>query len=182
MSATSLENPVYGLMAEFDTPQELLTAAQKTHGAGYKQIDAFSPFPVEGLADAIGFHKNSVSLVVLIFGIIGGLSGYLLQYYVSVISYPTNIGGRPYHSWPSFIIVTFELTILLGGISAAVGMLALNGLPMPYHPVFNVPEFARASDDKFFLVVFSTDPNYDAARTREFLRGLAPRTISEVPA
>jgi len=144
-------------------------------------MDAFSPFPVEGLADAIGFHKNSVSLVVLIGGIIGGLSGYLLQYYVAVISYPINVGGRPLHSWPSFIIVTFELTILFGGLSAAIGMLALNGLPMPYHPVFNVPEFAKASDNKFFLVVFSSDPNYDAVRTRDFLRGLGPRAISEVP-
>jgi len=176
------ESASYGLMAEFDSPQELLDAAQKTHRAGYKQMDAFSPFPVEGLADAIGFHKNNVSLVVLIGGIIGGLSGYLLQYYVAVISYPINVGGRPLHSWPSFIIVTFELTILFGGLSAAIGMLALNGLPMPYHPVFNVAEFAKASDDKFFLVVFASDPNYDAARTLEFLRGLAPRAISEVPA
>ena len=175
------ESSVYGLMAEFDSPQELLTAAHKAHGAGYKQMDAFSPFPVEGLADAIGFHKDSVALVTLIGGIIGGLSGYLLQYYVSVISYPLNVGGRPLHSWPSFIIVTFELTILFGGLSAVIGMLALNGLPMPYHPVFNVPEFAKASDNKFFLVVFSSDPKYDAARTREFLRGLAPRAISEVP-
>ena len=181
MSGAAAENPVYGLMAEFDSPQELLDAAQKTHGAGYKQIDAYSPFPIEGLADAVGFHKNYVSLVVLICGMLGGLSGYLLQYYVAVISYPVNIGGRPYHSWPSFIIVTFELTILFGGVSAAVGMLALNGLPQPYHPVFNVPEFARASDNRFFLVVASNDPKYDAARTREFLKGLAPRAISEVP-
>jgi Alternative complex III, ActD subunit len=172
---------VYGLIAEFDSPQELVTAAHKTHSAGYQKIDAFSPFPVEGLAEAIGFHKNRVSLVVLIGGIIGGLSGYLLQYYVSVIAYPLNVGGRPYHSWPSFIIVTFELTILFGGVSAAIGMLALNGLPMPYHPVFNVSEFAKASDSKFFLVVESSDPKYDAARTREFLKGLAPHAISEVP-
>ena len=172
---------VYGLMAEFDSPQELVTAAHKTHNAGYQKIDAFSPFPVEGLAEAIGFHKNRVSLVVLIGGIIGGLSGYLLQYYVSVITYPLNVGGRPYHSWPSFIIVTFELTILFGGLSAAIGMLALNGLPMPYHPVFNVSEFAKASDSKFFLVVESSDPKYDSARTREFLKGLTPRAISEVP-
>jgi hypothetical protein len=175
------DNPVYGLMAEFDSPQELVDAAHKTHGAGYKEIDAFSPFPIEGLADAIGFHKNNVSLVVLICGIIGGLSGYLLQYYVAVITYPINVGGRPLHSWPSFIIVTFELTILFGGISAAVGMLALNGLPLPYHPVFNVPAFSKASDNGFFLVVSASDPKYDAARTREFLKGLAPRAVSEVP-
>jgi len=171
----------YGLMAEFDSPQELVAAAHKTHSAGYKKIDAYSPFPVEGLADAIGFHKNRVPLVVLIGGIIGGLSGYGLQYWVATIAYPTNIGGRPYHSWPSFIIVTFELTILFAGLSAAFGMIALNGLPQPYHPVFNVAEFAKASDNKFFLVVGSDDPQYDATRTRDFLKSLAPRTISEVP-
>jgi hypothetical protein len=175
------ESSVYGLMAEFDSPQELVEAAHKTHDAGYKKIDAFSPFPVEGLADAIGFRKNMVPFVVLVGGILGGLSGYLLQYYVAVITYPVNIGGRPYHSWPSFIIVTFEMTILFAGLSAAFGMLALNGLPMPYHPVFNVAEFTKASENKFFLIVFSSDPKYDGARTREFLKGLAPRAISEVP-
>lgn len=175
------ESSVYGLMAEFDSAQELVKAAHKTHAAGYKKIDAFSPFPVEGLADAIGFRKNMVPFVVLVGGIIGGLSGYLLQYYVAVITYPVNVGGRPYHSWPSFIIVTFEMTILFAGLSAVFGMLALNGLPQPYHPVFNVPAFAKASENKFFLVVFSSDPKYDVARTREFLKGLAPRAISEVP-
>jgi hypothetical protein len=118
---------------------------------------------------------------VLIGGIIGGLSAYALQYWVAVITYPVNVGGRPFHSWPSFIIVTFELTILFGGLSSAIGMIVLNGLPMPYHPVFNVPEFAKASESKFFLVVFSSDPKYDAARTRSFLTELAPRMIAEVP-
>ena len=171
----------YGLMAEFDSAQELVAAAHKTHAAGYQKIDAYSPFPIEGLAEAIGFHKNSVAFVVLVGGIIGGLSGYALQYWVATIAYPVNIGGRPLHSWPSFIIVTFELTILFAGLAAAFGMLALNGLPQPYHPVFNVAAFTKASDNKFFLVVFSTDPKYDGARTREFLKGLAPRSVSEVP-
>ncbi len=174
-------SPVYGLMAEFDSAKELVAAAHKIHQAGYQKLDAYSPFPIEGLAEAIGFHKNRVPFVVLMGAIIGGLSGYLLQYWVAVITYPTNIGGRPYHSWPSFIVVTFEMTILFGGLSALFGMLALNGLPMPYHPVFNVPEFSKASENGFFLVVFASDPNYDKARTRQFLSGLSPRMISEVP-
>ncbi len=181
MSDSPIVSPSYGLMAEFDSAKELVAAAHKTHAAGYQKLDAYSPFPIEGLAEAIGFHKNRVAFVVLIGGILGGLSGYLLQYWVAAITYPTNIGGRPYHSWPSFIIVTFEMTILFAGLSAVFGMLALNGLPMPYHPVFNVPEFRKASESSFFLVVFSSDPNYDAARTREFLHGLSPRMISEVP-
>ena len=181
MSQYPVTSSTYGLMAEFDSAQELVEAAHKTHTAGYQKIDAYSPFPVEGLAEAIGFHKNRVPLVVLIGGILGGLSGYMLQYWVAAITYPTNIGGRPYHSWPSFIIVTFEMTILFGGLSAVFGMLALNGLPMPYHPVFNVPEFKKASENKFFLVVFSTDPKYDSAGTRNFLQGLSPRMIAEVP-
>lgn len=173
---------IYGLMAEFDTPQELLDAAHQAHKAGYKKIDAYSPFPIEGLADAIGFHKNYVPLVTLIGGIIGGLSGYALQYYVHVISYPMNVGGKPFHSWPAFIIVTFEMTILFGGLSAVFGMLALNGLPQPYHPAFNIEEFAKASENKFFLIVESTDPEFDTAATRDFLRSLRPRAVSEVPA
>lgn len=173
--------PTYGLMAEFDSAQELVDAAFKTRQAGYQKIDAYSPFPVEGLADAIGFHKNRVALVVLIGGILGGLSAYALEYWVAVITYPVNIGGRPLQSWPSFIIVTFELTILFGGLSAVFGMLALNGLPMPYHPVFNVPEFKKASENKFFLVVFSSDSQYDEAGTRSFLESLAPRMVAEVP-
>jgi Protein of unknown function (DUF3341) len=182
VSDFSGNGPIYGLMAEFDSAQELMAAAEKAHAAGYEKLDAYSPFPIEGLAEAIGFHKNRVALVVLIGGLIGGLSAYALQYWVAVITYPVNVGGRPLHSWPSFIIVTFELTILFGGLSAAIGMLALNGLPMPYHPVFNVPEFAKASENKFFLVVFSSDPKYDAAGTRSFLAGLSPRMVAEVPA
>jgi hypothetical protein len=171
----------YGIMAEFASASDLVAAAHHTREAGYKKIDAYSPFPVEGLAEAIGFHHDLVPLVTLIGAIIGGLTGYLLQYWISVVSYPVNVGGKPYHSWPAFIVVTFELTILFGGISAVLGMLALNGLPMPYHPVFNVKRFALASKDRFFLIVFSSDPKYDAASTRNFLEGLRPRSISEVP-
>jgi len=173
--------PIYGMMAEFDSASDLVAAARRTHEAGYKKIDAYSPFPVEELAEAIGFHSNRVALVTLIGAAIGGLSGYLMQYWIATISYPINVGGRPYHSWPSFIVVTFEMTILFGGISAVFGMLALNGLPMPYHPVFNVARFAMATKDRFFLIVFSTDPKYNPVGTRQFLESLGCRSISEVP-
>jgi len=173
--------PVYGLMAEFDSAQGLVDAAHKTHAAGYQKIDAYSPFPIEGLAEAIGFTRNSVPLVVLIGGLVGGLSGYLMQYWISVVSYPINVGGKPPHSWPAFIVVTFEMTILFAGLFAVFGMLALNGLPMPYHPVFNVPRFAFATKDRFFLIVFSSDPKYDATDTRRFLESVGGHFISEVP-
>jgi len=136
---------IYGLMAEFDSATALVEAARKTSHAGYKKIDAYSPFPIEGLAEEVGFHHDEVPLVVLIGGILGGSLGYAMQYWMSAVDYPLNIGGKPYHSWPSFIVITFEMTILFAGISAVFGMLALNGLPMPYHPVFNVPRFAMAS-------------------------------------
>ncbi|HTR23839.1 MAG TPA: DUF3341 domain-containing protein [Terriglobales bacterium] len=173
--------PIYGTMAEFASAQQLVDAARKTHSAGYTKIDAYSPFPVEELAEAIGFHKNYVPLVALIGAITGGVLGYLMQYYCNAISYPINVGGRPYNSWPAFIIITFEMTILFGAISAVLGMLALNGLPMPYHPVFHVPRFAFATKDRFFLMIFATDPKYDAQGARQFLEGLQPQSISEVP-
>ena len=174
-------DPIYGIMAEFDTPQALVDAAHATRQAGYQKIDAYSPFPVEGLAEEIGFHRDEVPLVVLIGGIVGGLTGYLMQYWMSAVAYPLNIGGKPPHSWPAFIVITFEMTILFAGISAVFGMLALNGLPMPYHPVFNVPRFAFATKDRFFLMVFSTDPKFNTIETRRFLEALGPRSISEVP-
>ncbi len=173
--------PIYGMMAEFDSPSDLVAAARRTYEAGYQKIDAYSPFPIEELAEAIGFHSNAVPLVVLIGGLIGCLSGYALQYWISVITYPINVGGRPLHSWPAFIVVTFEMTILFAGLAAVLGMLALNGLPMPYHPVFNVPRFAFATKDRFFLMIFSTDPKFNPVDTRRFLEGLGPRSISEVP-
>src|ERR1700746_501733 len=168
-------------MAEFDFARVQVAAARKTHEAGYKKIDAYSPFPVEELAEAIGFHKNGVPLVTLVGGLIGGLSRDPMAYWMAAISYPINVGGRPYHSWPAFIVITFEMTILFGGIAAVFGMLALNGLPMPYHPVFNVPRFAMATKDRFFLIVFSSDPKYNPTDKRRFLEGLKPRSISEVP-
>ncbi len=165
--------PIYGIMAEFDSATALVEAAKLTHQAGYKKIDAYSPFPIEGLAEEIGFHHDEVPLVVLIGGIIGGLTGYLMQYWMSAVDYPLNIGGKPPHSWPAFIVITFEMTILFAGVSAVFGMLALNGLPMPYHPVFNVPRFAFASKDRFFLIVFSSDKKYDPAGNARFPAKLA---------
>jgi Protein of unknown function (DUF3341) len=173
--------PIYGLMAEFDTPHDLIAAARRTHQEGYRKVDAYTPFPVEGLAEEIGFTRNGVPLVTLVGGILGGLSGYFMQYWIAAISYPVNVGGRPYNSWPAFIVVTFEMTILFAGLAAVFGMLALNGLPMPYHPVFNVPRFAFASKDRFFLIIFSSDAKYEIGTTRQFLESLKPRSISEVP-
>jgi len=173
--------PMYGLMVEFDSASDLVAAADRTREAGYKKIDAYSPFPVEGLAEAIGFHHDRVPLITLIGGLLGGSGGFLMQYWMSVVSYPTNIGGKPYNSWPAFIVITFEMTILFAAVSAVLGMLALNGLPMPYHPVFNVPRFAFATKDRFFLIVFASDKQYDPAATRSFLEGLNPRSISQVP-
>ena len=173
--------PIYGILAEFDSPTDLVDAARRTTNAGYKKIDAYSPFPIEELAEAIGFHNNGVPLVVLFGGLLGCVGGYLLQYWIAAISYPINIGGRPYNSWPAFIVVTFEMTILVAGLAAVFGMLALNGLPMPYHPAFNVPRFAFATRDRFFLIIFSSDVKYDPVETRRFLENLEPRSISEVP-
>lgn len=172
--------PIYGLMAEFDEPGELLAAAHKAHAEGYRKMDAYSPFPVEGLAEAIGFHRNMVAPLVLIGGILGCLTGFCLQYYVAVIHYPINIAGRPLNSWPAFIPITFELTVLFGAVFAVLGMLALNGLPMPYHSVFNVPGFALATRNRFFLCIESADPKFDRKKTGDFLSGLPTREVSEV--
>jgi len=172
--------PIYGLLAEFERPDELLAATRKAHDAGYKKIDAFSPMPIEGLAEACGFHQTKVAPITLCGGIAGCLGGFGLQYYASVISYPLNIGGRPYNSWPAFIPITFEMTVLGAAIACVVGMLALNGLPSPYHPVFNVPRFALASRNRFFLCVKSRDGKFDLARTRKFLEGLLPVGVYEI--
>jgi hypothetical protein len=177
MSTTA---PVYGLLAEFDTPAALVAAAKRAHAEGYRRMDTFSPFPIEEAWEAIGHHDRRLSLIVLMGGIIGGLTGYGLEYWVHTMAYPVNIAGKPLNSWPQFIPVTFEMTILIAAIAAVLGMIVLNGLPMPYHPVFNVPRFEHASRDKFFLLVESTDPKFDRRRTLDFLKGLDASEINEV--
>jgi hypothetical protein len=167
-------------MAEFDNPTALVAAARAARERGYRKLDAYSPFPIEELSDALHLHHNKLPLIVLFGGIIGGLSGYLLQYFVTVIYYPINIGGRPLHSWPSYIVITFETTILLAALACVLGLLGLCGLPMPYHPVFNVPRFAMASRNRFFLCIEANDPLFDHAGTCSFLEKLEAIEVSEV--
>jgi Protein of unknown function (DUF3341) len=172
---------LYGLLAEFETPTALVEAVRAARRTGYTKMDAYSPFPIEELSDALGFRRTKMPLLILVGGITGALTGYALQYYCSVISYPVNVGGRPLNSWPSFIPVTFELTILFASLTAVFGLLALCGLPMPYHPLFHVPRFARATQDRFFLCIEADDPRFDRAATNQFLASLNPREVSEVP-
>lgn len=172
--------PLYGLLAEFGDPTELVTAVQRTHDEGYRCFDAYTPYPIEEAAEAMHFHRNRLPLLVLIGGVAGACLGLGLQYWASVIEYPLNVGGRPFFSWPAFIPITFECAILLAALTAVLGMLALNGLPEPYHPVFNAPRFALASRDRFFLCIEARDPKFDRDETRRFLERLVPRSISEV--
>ena len=172
--------PIYGMLAEFEDPTSLVLAAQKAREGGYICMDAYSPFPIEELHEALGSHHTKLPLIVLIGGIVGGLGGYLLQYWASAIAYPVNVGGKPYHSWPAFIPITFECTILVAALSAVFGMLALNGLPQPYHPVFGVPRFALASRNRFFLCIESRDPKFDLEGTRRFMETLNPREVTTV--
>jgi hypothetical protein len=171
---------LYGLMAEFDDPTALVAAARSAHDEGYRRMDAYSPIPIEELHDALGFHHTRLPALVLAGGILGGVAGYGLEYWSSAIAYPMNIGGRPFHSWPSFIPVAFETTILGAALFAVLGMLALNGLPMPYHPVFNASRFALASRNRFFLCIEARDKMFDRETTHRFLEGLGARGVSDV--
>ena len=177
---TARPSATYGLLAEFEDPTSLVEATTKARAAGYRRMDAYSPFPIEELHDALGGHHTRLPLIVLIGGLIGGIGGYALQYWASVIAYPLNVAGKPLNSWPAFIPVTFECTILVAALFAVLGMLALNGLPMPYHPVFNVPRFALASRNRFFLCIEARDPKFDLEHTRKFLETLDPREVTTV--
>lgn len=172
--------PLYGVMAEFVTPDEYVQALRKVRAAGYTKFDGYSPMPVHGATEAMGLPKNPVALMVLIGGILGGLGGFALATWVSVVAYPVNIGGRPLFSWPAFIPPVFETTVLLASLTAVFGTLALNGLPRHYHPVWNVAGFARASSDRFFICIEATDPKFDPASAKAFLASLGSHEVSEV--
>jgi hypothetical protein len=171
---------LHGIMAEFAEPEQLLAAARAAYQAGYRKMDAYSPYAVEGVAEAIGFRKTRVPLVVLLGGICGAFTAYAMQWYSAAVSYPLNVGGRPLHSWPAFVPITFELTVLFAAIAGVVGMLAMNGLPKLYHPVFNAPEFKLASQTRFFLCIEADDRMFRAKGVREFLLSLGPEKVMEV--
>lgn len=175
-----VESPIYGLVAEFSDSEHILHAAERAREAGYKKMDAYSPFPVHGLAEAIGFKDIWVPWIIFGAGVMGAIGGFLMQVYCLAIDYPLNVGGRPLVSWPSFIPVSFETTILSAAFGAVIGMLALNGLPRPYHSIFNTPRFELASQEKFFLCIEETDPQFDIERTAEFLTSLGPDAVSIV--
>jgi len=174
------KTPIYGLMAEYTDPEALLEAARHAYERGYRRMDAYTPLPIHGLAEAMGFTHNRMALLVLIGGLTGGATAVLMMWYSAVINYPLNIGGKPLFSWPAFVPITFELVILFSAFSAVLGMLGLNGLPMPYHPVFNVPSFEMASRNHFFLCIQADDPLFDRDETRRFLESLGPKDVSEV--
>lgn len=174
------EKRIFGLAAEFSSSDDLLAATKKTYAEGYRRINAYTPFPVHGLAEAVGYRHRILPWLVFAGGLLGAAAGFGLQYWVHVVEMPSNIGGRPLLSWPAFIPVTFECTILGAALTAVFGMLALNGLPQPYHPVFNHPRFGMASTDRFFLVVQERDERFDVEGTRGFLESLEPREVVEI--
>ena len=171
---------LYGIMAQFDNPSALVNAARETYAAGYRRINGYSPFPIEELSEAIGFTRTSLPLIVLIGGIIGGLGGFFMQYWMEVINYPLNVGGKPFNSWPAFIPITFECTVLCAAFAAVLGMLALNKLPQPYHPVFNAPNFALATRDSFFLLIETKDPKFRHDEVIRFFKSLEARDVWDV--
>lgn len=171
---------LYGVMAEFDNPTDLVAAARRTYQAGYRRINGYSPYPIEELSEAIGFTHTALPLIVLIGGILGGFAGFFMQYWMEVKNYPLNVGGKPYNSWPAFIPITFECTILFAAFAAVFGMLALNKLPQPYHPVFNAPNFALATRDSFFLVIEASDGKFQHDVVKEFMKDLQPRGLVDV--
>lgn len=178
---TKPEEPgLYGVMAEFDDPTAIVMAARRTYAEGYRRINAYSPFAIEELSEAIGYHRDYVALTVLAGGILGAVGGLALQIWTAAYDYPINVGGRPFISLPAFIPITFECTVLLAAFGAFLGNLAMSGFPRPYHPVFNVPSFERASQDRFFLCIKADDPKFNETETRAFLTSLGAREVTDV--
>lgn len=171
---------LYGFLAEFSSPEALKECVRAARREGFRKIDAYSPFPVEGIAEDMGLKRSPIPAIVLAGGLAGLVTGALMQYYSAVYDYPLNIGGRPLNSWPSFVMIAFELTVLVGGLSGALGMLAINGLPKPHHPLFNVTRFERVTQDGFFFCIEATDPLFHAQRTWEFLEALKPEGLYAV--
>lgn len=180
MSMAQANNKLYGIVAEFNEPEEIVDAANKAREAGYKQMDAYTPFPVHHLDDALGFRPTRLGWVVLFAGIVGALSGFFLQWYSNVVFYPLNIGGKPLNSWPNFVVITFEVTVLFSAFSAGLFMIIRNGLPRLNHPIFSAPNFAAATRDKFFLCIEARDKQFDPEKTRQFLEDLKPNRVSDV--
>lgn len=170
----------WGLLASFESVEALMAAAQAVRSAGYRRLDAYSPFPVEGLAEAVGQKRNWVPLITLIGAIVGGAFGFWIQWWTAALDFPINVGGRPYNSWPAFLLVSFEMAVLVGSCTAFAAVLALNKLPKLYHPLFNMQEFDLASRNRFYLSIEASDPLYDPERTRELLERQAPLMITEV--
>ncbi len=175
------ETGLYGLIAEFTTPQEILAAARSARAAGYRSVEAYTPYPVEGLATELGLRRTSVSFIVLMAGLVGAAVGFFMQYWSMGVDYPFDVGGRPGNSWPVFIPITFEVMVLVASLAALFGMLFLNGLPRLFRPIFNVPRFVQATQDRFFLCIEATDSRFDREATRQFLAGLNPVEVVEVP-
>lgn len=171
---------LYGVVAEFDDAEAILTAAQKAKNEGYTRMDAYTPFAVENLDEALGMQPTRLGWVVLVMGITGALVGFFMQLYANASFYPLNIGGKPLNSWPNFVVITFECTVLFSAFTAGLFMLGRNGLPRPYHSIFNTPGFENATRDKFFLCVEARDPKFDAGEVKSFLEGLGPNRVSEV--
>lgn len=172
---------LFGLLAQFETPERLIESAKRTREAGYSKIEAYVPYPIHGLDEALGRARSGIPLLALAGGFAGAITAYSLEYYCSAIGYPINIGGRPLNSWPQFMPIVFELTVLGASFAAFFGSMILNGLPHPYHPLFNVPEFKLASQTRFFLSIESDDPRFHLVETRQFLQSLPMEQVFEVP-
>ena len=172
---------LYGVMAEFETADALIAATRQARVAGYTRMDGYSPYPVGEVADELGFPRSEIGAVMFIGGLLGATTGFMMQYYLNAVEYPLNIAGKPYFSWPMFVPITWELLVLTASLTGLIGLWALCGLPQRYHPVFTVPQFARATRDRFFLVIEAADPQFDAGRVKEFMRTLNPLSVEEVP-